>query len=238
MTQSTLEKPNLGHKQSDYPMINPLKDAQIEVFSGQECTRSVDKSTQKRQLKPKRGPSYRRMNAYFKSRKQYKKERERRKRVRQLSKEGLTYPQIAEKLGVSEKTVYRDMKKQWPYLFGQLRRKWRMYDEEKQREYHAKMESMTLAQQVHFLGQQMELRSRIIQQEHNYHGHYTTFLLDLTQPDKYGIPKLTQLPQQTKGKPIAYPYKIRVRVKGVYEGREFTADIGGFNIVQTTGRGW
>ena len=67
-----------------------------------------------------------------------------------------------------------------------------------------------------------------------YHGHYTIFLLDLTQTDQYGIPKLMLLPRQTRNATLAYPYKIRVHIKGSYEGRTFLADLGGFNIIQRT----
>jgi hypothetical protein len=42
-----------------------------------------------------------------------------------------------------------------------------------------------------------------------------------------------------KGRTLAYPHKIRVMVKAKYEDRTFVADIGGFNIIQTTvNRGW
>jgi len=58
----------------------------------------------------------------------------------------------------------------------------------------------------------------------------------MTQADKYGIPKLTILPRQTANKTLAYPYKVRVVIKGSYEGKIFEADLGGFSITQT--RGW
>ena len=231
-----LEKPKLGHELSENPMITPLKEAQIEVFSNQECTRSVAKSPQKRQLKAKEGPFYRRMNAYFKSRKQYKKERQRRKRVRQLSAKGFTYPQIANKLGVSEKTVYRDMKKIWPYILGQFRREWRQFDEEQQRRLNQALDGKPPFQQWQILSHRMALLRRTF--EPYYRGHYTILLLDLTDTDKYGIPKLTQLPRQTRNKTMAYPYKVRVRVRGHYEGHVFEADIGGFDITQTTRSFW
>jgi hypothetical protein len=37
---------------------------------------------------------------------------------------------------------------------------------------------------------------------------------------------------------LAYPYKVRVHVRGNFEGKEFTADIGGFDITQRTGSWW
>jgi len=65
-------------------------------------------------------PQYRKIERYVKSIKQYKRERLRRKRVRALSSKGMTYPQIAKELGISERTVARDMKKQRCYQIGQF----------------------------------------------------------------------------------------------------------------------
>ena len=64
----------------------------------------------------KRAPEYRKMARYAKSVKQYKRERERRKAAYELGVQGFSYKQIAEKLGVSAKTVQRDMRKLRPYL--------------------------------------------------------------------------------------------------------------------------
>ena len=61
-------------------------------------------------------------------------------------------------------------------------------------------------------------------------------MLDLTQLDKYGIPKLIFHPKGRQT--LAYSYKVRVIVKGNFEGKEFTADIGGFDIVQKTRNWW
>jgi DNA-binding CsgD family transcriptional regulator len=54
---------------------------------------------------------YRKIGKYVKSIGQYKRERERRKIVFQLYSKGYTQKQIAEQIGVSPKTVYRDLKK-------------------------------------------------------------------------------------------------------------------------------
>ena len=60
-------------------------------------------------------------------------------------------------------------------------------------------------------------------------------MVDLTQQD-YGMPKISFIP---KGKQtLAYPYKIRVHIKTNFEGKDFTADIGGFDIVQKTRDLW
>jgi len=236
MSQLTIEKRELGHERTENSMINQGKEAQTGVFDVHKVTHSVQKTTEKRILRHRKGPKYRKNERYFKSIKQYKKERQRRKRVRELSKQGLTYPQIAKTLGVSEKTVYRDIKKMWPYILGQFRKEWRRFDDEHQKELSAQLEGKTLWQRWLILSRRMDLFKR--QMKPYYRGHYTILLLDLTQPDKYGIPKLTQLPRQTKGATLAYPYKVRVRVRGEYEGHIFEADIGGFDITQTTRSFW
>jgi DNA-binding CsgD family transcriptional regulator len=236
MSQLMIEKPTPAHERSENTMINQPKEGQNGVFSNEICTYSAAKNTQKRQLKPKTGPKYRKINQYFKSRGQYQKERQRRKRVRELSAEGFTYPQIAKKLGVSEKTVYRDMQKLWPYILGEARKEWRRFDQDLQLKFQAELEGKSLWQQFMVLSRRMDLLKQ--QFKPYYRGHYTILLLDLTDTDKYGIPKLTQLPKQTQGATLAYPYKIRVRVRGEYEGHMFEADIGGFNIVQTTRGLW
>jgi IS30 family transposase len=60
--------------------------------------------------------NYRKMRKYVKSIKEYKKERQRRRKVRELYEQGFTQAQIAEQLGISAKTVHRDLKKLKPYL--------------------------------------------------------------------------------------------------------------------------
>jgi len=59
---------------------------------------------------------YRQMHQYTKSIREYKKERERRQKVFQLYSRGYTQKQIAERISVSPKTVYRDLKKLGPWF--------------------------------------------------------------------------------------------------------------------------
>jgi len=59
---------------------------------------------------------YRQIHKYTKSIGQYKGERLRRKTVFQLYSQGLTQQAIAQELGVSPKTVYRDLKKLFPWF--------------------------------------------------------------------------------------------------------------------------
>jgi len=108
--------------------------------------------------------------------------------------------------------------------------------DERHRAFEQAMEGLSLRERFDYLSLQLERQKKLWRQR-GYRGHYTIFHLDMTQADKYGIPKLTLLPRQTANKTLAYPYKIRVVIKGSYEGRIFEADLGGFNIVQTT-RSW
>ena len=65
------------------------------------------------------GPSYRKVDAYSKSLKQYRLERKRRHQVRVLASKGYTQQQIAVELGVSVRTVKRDWIKVRAYVKGQ-----------------------------------------------------------------------------------------------------------------------
>ena len=94
-----------------------------------------------------KGPVYRKIDKYTKSIEQYWKERNRRKQAWLLSSKDYTYTQIAKKLGVSEKTVQRDIKKVSRYYIGQLNRSWRIMEEERQAEWAKKIEGLSLTQQ-------------------------------------------------------------------------------------------
>jgi len=192
----------------------------------------------KRRLKAKRTPEYRRINRYFKSTEQYKKERSRRKKILHLwLVEFRSQKEIADKLGVSVSTIKRDQKKLRRYVTGQNNRAIRIMRDERHRAYEQAMEGLPLRERLDYLSLQLEKQKKFWRQR-GYRGHYKIFHLDMTQADKYGIPKLTILPRQTANKTLAYPYKIRVVVKGSYEGRIFEADLGGFSIVETTRSLW
>lgn len=75
---------------------------------------------QKRRLKRKKTPEYRKINDYYKSTAQYWKERNRRKQVLKLTNEGYTLQQIAKEIGCSYRTVRRDAVKLRPYVKGQF----------------------------------------------------------------------------------------------------------------------
>jgi FixJ family two-component response regulator len=66
-----------------------------------------------------RGASYRRVCVYTKSLERWRKERERRRKVRVLAAKDYTQKQIARELGVSTRTVMRDWDKVRSYVKGQ-----------------------------------------------------------------------------------------------------------------------
>jgi hypothetical protein len=72
------------------------------------------------------GASYRRVCVYTNSLERWRKERERRRKVRVLANKGYTQKQIALELGVSTRTVMRDWDKVRSYVKGQRNRELRM----------------------------------------------------------------------------------------------------------------
>jgi len=190
----------------------------------------------KRQLKHKRIPEYRRIHTYFRSTKQYWKLRNRRKQITELAYVYfLSQKEIAAKLGVSLSTVKRDLKKVRRFIRGQTNRALRVMRDEWRQEREKCMEGLPLRERFDYLSLEMERYRKL--RPRAYRGHHSIFFIDMTQTDKYGIPKLTLLPRQTANAQLAYPHKVRVRIKGIYEGRTFEADIGGFVITQRT-IGW
>lgn len=187
-----------------------------------------------RKIRHRRKAVYRRIRKYYKSVRQYKKERLRRKLCWLLTGK-YKEAEIAEMLGISVRTVIRDLNRIRPYYFRLSRAYFRELEQERIKEFNAKWESASLKEQFKLLTEAIaERRKRW--QIRQYRRHYQIIMLDMTQADKYGIPKLTFIP---KGKQtLAYPYKIRIHVRGSCEGRSFEADIGGFEITQTTGSWW
>ena len=223
---------------SDEKIASLLKRDLINGFQLDENKAFSSVKAEKRPLKAKRTPEYRRIDRYFKSTRQYKKERNRRKKILHLwLVEFKSQKEIADKLGVSVSTVKRDQKKLRRYVTGQNNRAIRLMRDERHRAVEQAMEGLPLRERLDYLSLQIEKQKKFWRRR-GYRGHYKIFHLDMTKADKYCIPKLTILPRQTANKTLAYPYKIRVVIKGAYEGKIFEADLGGFNIVQTTRSLW
>lgn len=188
----------------------------------------------KRRLKRKKTPEYRRIKRYFKSIKQYWKERKRRKQVLHLwMVEFRSQKYMAEKLGVSVSTIKRDVAKLRRFVRGQTNRAIRTMKDEWRQKREQAIEGLSLRERFDYLSLELERQKKLWQQR-GYRGHYTIFHIDMTQPGPYGLPKLTILPRQTRGKQLAYPHKMRVHVKMKYEDKILEADLGGFSIIKTT----
>jgi len=156
-----------------------------------------------------KGAVYRRINVYSKSTEQYWKERNRRKKVWQLSGEGFTYKQIAEKLGVNEKTVQRDINKVRPYYIGRIRRALRIMEEERDRKFKEELEGKNLFQQLSILTQRVTRYKKLMQvRKYLRHTMFVTFDLDAAAK---GEPPISFKPTP----PFSYtkPFQIHFRMK-------------------------
>ena len=233
MTQSMLEdKRILEILKADNDSFSKIGD--LINFQDTESEGFSNVFDNSRRLKEQKGPKHRVICKYLKSKNQYWKERYRRKKCWELSGQGLTYEQIAEKLGVGEKTVQRDLKKIRPYYLRLSRNYFSKLEQERIKDFNAKLEGKTLHQQFEFLSEAI-VEQRKCWKIREYRRHSQTVLVDMTHQE-YGIPKISFIPRGKQT--LAYPYKIRVHVKANFEGKDFLADIGGFDIEQKTRNLW
>jgi len=126
------------------------------------------------------------------------------------------------------------MNKIKPYYFRLSRNYFSKLEQERIKEFNAKLQGKSLFQQFQLISKELaEQRKRW--QTREYRRHYQIIMIDMTQL-QYGIPKISFIPRGKQT--LAYPYKIRVHVKANFEGKDFVADIGGFDIVQKTRSWW
>ena len=187
-----------NYNQEEQKALNGIPFPETSDLHGFQRGNSDGFSTlldRKTRVKRKHGPSYRVIDTYVKSKKQYWKERNRRKQVWTLHCEGATYPEIAEKLGISEKTVQRDMKKVSPYYMGVLYRQLRELEEERYREFSKMLDHMTVGQRLKTLTNMI-----LMQRKERYWREYRRHLIkvfinldDLTD----GYPSITPWPQHS-----------------------------------------
>ena len=100
---------------------------------------------------------YRKKGKITKSIKQYKKERGRRKKVMELHDKGYTQQQIADELGVSRKTVQRDLKKLARYLKSLTNRRNRELDEKLRASFKATLNRLPIVKQYELVSGLMAL---------------------------------------------------------------------------------
>jgi transcriptional antiterminator len=113
---------------------------------------------QKRRLKRKKIPEYRRIKNYYKSTAQYWKERSRRQQVLKLTNEGYTLQQIAKEIGCSYRTVRRDAVKLERYVKG----KFNSYMEQLQREAREKLNRELDGLSIKDMGKRFQALTRLM----------------------------------------------------------------------------
>ncbi len=146
----------------------------LGVFSNSENGNSAQESPDCKRKTSLKGPGYRRKHVYTKSIAKYRKERERRKLVCELS--NLTQLEIAKRLGVSVRTVQRDQAKIKPYHLGQLNRFCRELREKEMREYKEISESLSLPQRAKLLNKLLDCQRK---EEEAHKRFLRTFFIDI-----------------------------------------------------------
>lgn len=156
--------------------LEPFGESELDlgVFSNSENGNSAQKSLVNNRKTSLKGPDYRRKHVYTKSIAKYRKERERRKLVCELS--NLTQLEIAKRLGVSVRTVQRDQAKIKPYHLGQFNRFCRELREKKMREYTEISESLSLPQRTKLLNKLFDCQRK---EEEAHKRFLRTFFIDI-----------------------------------------------------------
>jgi transposase len=126
-----------------------------EVFDGKENGVSSGVFDTKRHNNTKNRAEYRRIRKYYKSPKRYQQERVRRKKVLEFHEQGLSYKIIAQRVGVSERTVKRDMAKIKPYYERKIKNLIRRLEQERIADYRAILEGKSLGQKFMILTKEM-----------------------------------------------------------------------------------
>lgn len=160
-----------------------------------------------------KAPNYRRMHRYVKGIEQYKKERERRRQIRLLNEEGLTQKQIAEKLGLSLRTVKRDWKKLKPYVTGQWHKKISELEEQRRKELFASVEGLPLAKQSRVLFKRLTdiiVRMKALEREREYNRHITKIFINLDE-SRDGYPAISFWPRNSTFQLPMYLHLICVK---------------------------
>jgi hypothetical protein len=165
------------------------------------------KNNKKHTKKQPKRPKYRVINKYVKSKKKYWRERNRRKKVWELSGK-LTYKQIAEKLGISEKTVQRDMKKISPYYIRLSSKYLRELKQERNMNLDAILEGRSFHQQFKILTD-LWIKHQKLMKYKKYVRHLLKVIIDMDDVTE-GCPRITIWPRHWSGE---LPIHLRFIVK-------------------------
>lgn len=153
-------------------------------------------------------PKYRHVKKYYKSSSQYWKERDRRKQVLQLQEQGLTQKQIAERLGITERTVKRDVAKIKPYYNRRIQHyKSQLPEEDKDKQVES-YEGKSPREILHTLEEKFKAYESLgMLKNRQYTYHRLNFVLNFNDMVD-GFPKLFTLPRgEVK---FSFPLKISI----------------------------
>jgi transposase len=141
-------------------------------------------------------PDYRRIKRYYKTSGQYWKERNRRKHILcLLDEENLNQRQIAKRLGVSERTVKRDVAKIRPYQERMFRHQLRLLQKEDDEKFEADLAGKTPLEQLKILARKMAQRNKVLKMREYYH-HQIYMSIDLDKAVN-GFPEVRIWPQNS-----------------------------------------
>jgi transcriptional antiterminator len=154
-------------------------------------------------------PDYRRIKRYYKTSGQYWKERARRKQILcLLEEENLNQRQIAKRLGVSERTVKRDVAKIRPYQETKFRHQLRLLQKESDEKFEAELSGKTPLEQLKILSQKMAQRDKVLKMREYYH-HQIYISIDLDKAVN-GYPEIRIWPQNTNAS-YRMPLTVNIR---------------------------
>lgn len=172
-----------------------MESGQKNGFQPQEpCTFSKE-NAQRKLIKHRNRPDYRKISSYYKGSEQYWKERERRKKVSELVNQGLSLRQVAKQLGISRRTIYRDLQKVERYLKGQVNSKLLQQDLERKRQLEQTFEGMSTPERFKLLTKLMVKGMQASKQRHHA-SHDVNILINLDDL-KEGLPSIKDEPLQT-----------------------------------------
>lgn len=191
------------------------KEAENGVFDNQKGTDSSKVFDTKRHDNVKYRPDYRRIRKYYKSPRRWQLERKRRKQVLQLHEEGLSYAEIADRLGVSERTVKRDIAKIKPYYERKIRSYWRKLEKDRIAAIKAELEGKSLLQSLDILTREI-VRLDKLKEERKYRRSRITLTVDLDNTN-YGFPEVNVTPKP----PFTVKMPFTIYLEYLKDGRKW-----------------
>lgn len=163
----------------------------------------ITENTQKRHLKRRNTPSYRVIHTYSKSTKQSQRERKRRSQVLKLSQEGKGTREIALALGVTSRTILRDMAKLHRYLIGQINKKYYLLDQQRKQDLETALSKVPLEERFKRLTSLM-CWTRKLSKKEEYEQHNFNILINMDDLTN-GFPSIIP---SNKNTTMTLPYHI------------------------------